>query len=85
MEITPGVRRCSFGYGEVDLTQEQVDGLNTDQALAGLGRTIADIQWECTSGVNIYQCKCQLADLIDAVRAKRKALGNKENIKTTPR
>ena len=72
MEIIPGVRRCSFGYGEVSLTQAEIDRLNTDAALVALGTRIDDIQSDCTAVLSHYQCKCGLMDLLEAGRKARK-------------
>jgi len=80
MEITPGIRRCSFGFGEITLTPEQVAELNTDEALVALGTRVDDIQDECEASSSRYQCKCGLAMLMQAIREKRRALGNKEII-----
>ncbi|OGM19080.1 hypothetical protein A2686_00770 [Candidatus Woesebacteria bacterium RIFCSPHIGHO2_01_FULL_38_10] len=60
MEIKPGIYRCPYGAGQVEVTDEVPD----------LGRRLADIQLECSTSYNEYSCKCRIAEVLDTVRGK---------------
>ena len=73
IDIQPGIRRCSFGIGELNLTPALIAKLTTPEQLQALGRQVADIIDECEVNSNRYACKCPLQTLRQAITSTLKS------------